>query len=190
LTLGLSFQEAAIEMKLSHPYVKLARLTVERYLSKAPIPGGGAEVDPDENLWGVRRACFVSIKTLGGDLRGCIGTIAPVQPSLDREIIENAISSSTRDPRFPPMRAEETPGVKFSVDILSEPEPVSGVSALDAKKWGVIVSKGYRRGVLLPDLEGVDTVEEQMEIACRKAGIAGMDGVSVERFSVDRYEEE
>jgi AmmeMemoRadiSam system protein A len=149
----------------------------------------GVGIDPDESLWNLRRACFVSIKTLSGDLRGCIGTVVPVQPSLDREIVENAVASSTRDPRFPPMQPEELSSVVFSVDVLSEPEKVSDESLLDARKWGVIVSKGTRRGVLLPDLEGVDTVEAQLEIASRKAGIYDMNGVSIERFSVERYPE-
>ncbi|MDR3075934.1 MAG: AmmeMemoRadiSam system protein A [Synergistaceae bacterium] len=172
-----------------HPYVALARMTVERYLAGEAPPRNGLEIDPGASLWNLRRACFVSIKTAGGDLRGCIGTIMPVQPSLDREIIENAISSSTRDPRFPAMNIAELPGVVFSVDVLSEPERITDRGALDAKRWGVIVSKGMRRGVLLPDLEGVDTVEEQLDIACRKAGIHGMDGISIERFSVERYPE-
>jgi AmmeMemoRadiSam system protein A len=173
-----------------HPYVVLARRAAERCLRREPVASlSGAGIDPDESLWNLRRACFVSIKTLSGDLRGCIGTIAPVQPSLDREIVENAISSSTRDPRFPPMRFEELSGVVFSVDVLSEPEKVSDRSLLDAKKWGVIVSKGARRGVLLPDLEGVDTVEAQLEIASRKAGIYDTNGLAIERFSVERYPE-
>jgi AMMECR1 domain-containing protein len=105
------------------------------------------------------------------------------------EIIGNAISSSTRDPRFPPMKKEELENVVFSVDVLGEPEKVNDLTELDPKKWGVVVSKGSRRGVLLPDLEGVNTVEEQIEIASRKAGISEPDGISVERFGVDRYPE-
>jgi AmmeMemoRadiSam system protein A len=173
--------------KKTHPYVTLAIETVRRHLSgEAPLRSG-ADVDPDESLWGVRRACFVSIKTLRGDLRGCIGTIEPVQQTLDLEIMANAVSSSTRDPRFPPMRASELPGVAFSVDVLSEPERVTGPGDLDPVKWGVIVTSGMRRGVLLPDLEGVETVERQIEIASQKAGIYGSDGVVIYRFSVDRY---
>ena len=172
-----------------HPYAALARLTVARYLAGEALPSGGAEVIDDEALWSPRRACFVSIKTLDGDLRGCIGTILPARQSLGEEIIENAISASTRDPRFPPMRSAELSGVTFSVDVLSEPESVADRSSLDARRWGVIVSKGMRRGVLLPDLEGVDTVDEQLDIACRKAGIHDRNGVTMERFSVERYSE-
>ena len=177
------------KIKKPHPYVALARLTAERLLAGERPPAGGAEVDPNVSLWEQRRACFVSIKKANGDLRGCIGTIVPVQSSLDREIIENAISSSTRDPRFPAMTSAELPSVVFSVDVLGEPERIADRAMLDAKRWGVIVSKGMRRGVLLPDLEGVDTVDYQLEIACRKAGISGMDGVTIERFAVERYPE-
>ena len=172
-----------------HPYVTLARRTVERKLNGGPMLGGGIEIDPRPELWNLRRACFVSIKTTGGDLRGCIGTIVPMRSSIDLEIMENAISSSTRDPRFPPIKARELDRVVFSVDVLSEPEVVADINTLDASKWGVIVTKGPARGVLLPDLEGVDTVARQIEIAAAKAGIYDMRGVTIERFSVDRYPE-
>lgn len=170
------------------PCVRLARETVTRLLERRPLPGSGTEAAPSE-LWEEHRACFVSIKTRSGALRGCIGTLAPLQRSLDREIIANAVSAATRDPRFPPMTREELPGVLFSVDVLSEPEPVTDLADLDPGEWGVIVSKDGRRGVLLPDLEGVDTVEEQLAIAARKAGIAELRGASVERFRVDRFKE-
>jgi AmmeMemoRadiSam system protein A len=180
---------APANIEKNHPYAALARRAVERLLNREPLPAGGVEIDPREELWNMRRACFVSIKTAGGDLRGCIGTISPVRPSLDLEIIENAVSSSTRDPRFPPMKTAELDGVVFSVDVLGKPEKVRSRDELDPEKWGVIVSKGMRRGVLLPDLEGVDTAEAQIEIACRKAGIYDTDGISIERFSVKRYPE-
>lgn len=172
-----------------HPYVKLARLTVTRYLSGDHRPPDGAEVDPDETLWNLERACFVSVKTLCGDLRGCIGTILPSGATLDREIAANAVSAAVRDPRFPPMRADELDGVTFSVDVLTLPEPVTNQDELDPKVWGVIVSKGFRRGVLLPDLEGVESVRRQLEIAAGKAGICGLSGVTIERFRVARYKE-
>jgi AmmeMemoRadiSam system protein A len=186
---GPEVNTVSSEIKQPHPYVILARLTVERHLAGKLPPAGGTEVAPDASLWNMRRGCFVSIKKLGGDLRGCIGTIVPVQLSLDKEIIENAISSSTKDPRFPAMTAAELPSVVFSVDVLGESERISDRDMLDARRWGVIVSKGMRRGVLLPDLEGVDTVDYQLEIACRKAGIFDMDGITIERFSVERYPE-
>ncbi|MDR3354137.1 MAG: AmmeMemoRadiSam system protein A [Synergistaceae bacterium] len=175
------------ETNVSHPYVVLATETVRRHLSGEPPLRAGRDIDPDASLWELRRACFVSIKTLAGDLRGCIGTIEPQHPSIDLEIMANAISASTRDPRFPPMTLAELSGVVLSVDVLSKPERVSGVGDLDPLKWGIIVSKGMRRGVLLPDLDGVDTVQMQIEIASRKAGIFGLDGISIDRFSVNRY---
>jgi AmmeMemoRadiSam system protein A len=143
----------------------------------------------NDDLWNLERACFVSIKTLRGDLRGCIGTILPTQPRLDLEIVSNAVAASTRDPRFPPMTASELEGVTFSVDVLSRPEFVSDRKELDPSVWGVIVSRGMLRGVLLPDLEGVDTVEQQLDIAARKAGIRRSEGFTIERFRVDRYKE-
>jgi AmmeMemoRadiSam system protein A len=173
----------------AHPYVVLARTTVERYLTRKSIPKDGLGIDSREELWSPQRACFVSIKTRSGDLRGCIGTILPVRPSLDIEIIENAISSSTRDPRFLPMQSYELPEVVFSVDVLSKPEKITDRASLDPSRWGVIVSKGARRGVLLPDLDGVDTVDAQLSIAAQKAGIASLDNVQIERFSVVRYVE-
>jgi AmmeMemoRadiSam system protein A len=174
-----------------HPYVKLARMTVERLLKGETPPVSGAAVESDAELWNKERACFVSIKTLAGGLRGCIGTILPTQSGLDREIIANAVAASTRDPRFPPMTSRELEDVTISVDVLSLPEPVSDLGELDPSVWGVIVSQGMRRGVLLPDLEGVDTVEEQLGIAAQKAGIWRLgSGVSIERFRVDRYKEE
>jgi AmmeMemoRadiSam system protein A len=131
----------------------------------------------------------VSIKTLQGDLRGCIGTILPAHPRLDLEIVSNAVAASTRDPRFPPMKASELENVTFSVDVLGRPEPVPDRKELDPAIWGVIVSRGTRRGVLLPDLEGVDTVEQQLDIATYKAGIRRSEDFAIERFRVDRYSE-
>ena len=173
-----------------HPYVRLARVTVERLLNGETPPISGAAVETDAELWNRERACFVSIKTSAGALRGCIGTILPTQSGLDQEIIANAVAASTRDPRFSPMTALELKNVVFSVDVLSLPEPVSDRGELDPSVWGVIVSQGPRRGVLLPDLEGIDTAQEQLDIAARKAGIWKIDaGVTIERFSVDRYKE-
>ena len=172
-----------------HPYVGLARLTVTRLLQGKPLPESGIAVDPDAGLWDFSRACFVSIKKSNGDLRGCIGTIFPAHPTLDREIISNAAAASTRDPRFPPMVEAEMEAALFSVDVLSHPEPVETPADLNPAVWGVIVTGNGRRGVLLPDLEGVDTVERQLGIATQKAGLRSLDGVTIERFRVDRYKE-
>jgi AmmeMemoRadiSam system protein A len=160
-------------------------------LSGKPLPDSetAADISEDAALWTQRHGCFVSIKTTAGDLRGCIGTFLPTQPRLDAEIIANAVSASTQDPRFPPMREAELDGVLFSVDVLSEPEIVSEGMELDCRRYGVIVSKGGRRGLLLPDLPGVDSVERQLEIAARKGGIGDLAGAEIRRFTVDRYEE-
>ena len=117
------------------------------------------------------------------------GTIVPAYENLLREIMHNAVAAATEDPRFPPVRQEELEGLVISVDVLSEPETVSSIDELDPKRYGVIVAKGHSRGVLLPDLEGVDTPQEQLSIAAQKAGIRSLEGATVYRFTVERYEE-
>ena len=175
---------------LSHPYVRLARETVARCLSGRELPESGIEIDSNPNIWREVSACFVSIKNLTGTLRGCIGTLAPTQPSIDMEIIANAVSASTKDPRFKPMKHAELKEVTFSVDVLGTPEVVGDISRLDPKVWGVIISKGPRRGVLLPNLEGIDDARRQIAIASQKAGITDITGAVIERFAVRRYKEE
>ena len=138
-------------------------------------------------LYSQRAGAFVSIKE-DGQLRGCIGTIQAVRSSLAEEIIDNAISASSRDPRFPAVEPEELDRLVISVDVLGETEPVASPDELDVKRYGVIVSKGHKRGLLLPNLEGVDTVEEQIDIAKRKAGISRDEEVRLERFEVVRHE--
>lgn len=167
------------------PYVKLARASVEHYIlqhKRMPLPQGL----PSE-LTERRAGAFVSIHE-HGRLRGCIGTIAPVQDSLAQEIVDNAVSASTRDPRFDPIRADELAWLEISVDVLGDPEPISSPKELDVKRYGVIVTKGRKRGLLLPDLDGVDTVEQQISIAKSKAGIAEWDrNVQLQRFEVVRH---
>jgi AmmeMemoRadiSam system protein A len=132
----------------------------------------------------------VSIKTRSGDLRGCIGTVDPVNDSLTEEIITNAVSSATRDPRFAPVRPDELPGLKYSVDVLSTPEPCD-LDDLDPKVYGVVVEDevGFRRGLLLPNLEGIASAADQVEIASRKAGIPPGTPVKLFRFRAERYPE-
>ena len=168
--------------------VQLARETVKRLLENAKLPDNGDEV-VSSSLWSEHKSCFVSIKTKAGKLRGCIGTLSPMCESLDKEIIANAVSASIHDPRFPPMTQDELSSVIFSVDVLSKAEPIENIQELNPKKYGVIVSEGYRRGVLLPDLEGVDTAEQQVQIAAMKAGIYNLDKIKLERFTVTRYKE-
>lgn len=170
-------------MSYSEP-VRIARFAIGEYFQRHAAVEVPAWVS---NEFTSRRAgCFVSLHTLGGSLRGCIGTIFPTEENIASEIIQNAISAATRDPRFPPVEADEFHDLELSVDILGLPEKAT-VSDLDPKKFGVVVSLGYRKGVLLPDLEGVTTVQQQLEIALKKAGIDGAENYSISRFSVERY---
>lgn len=164
------------------PPVKWARMVIESYITRQPQP----ELPGDmEYLRHERAGAFVSLKK-HGQLRGCIGTISPSYGNLAEEIAGNAISAATRDPRFLPVEEHELDDLVYSVDILGKPEPATR-DQLDPKRYGVIVTKGSRRGLLLPDLEGVDTVEEQLRIACQKAGIRPDENYSIERFEVVRY---
>ena len=133
-----------------------------------------------------RAGVFVSIHK-EGKLRGCIGTFLPTRENIAKEIISNAVSASTRDPRFDPIGSEELKWLEINVDVLSAPEKISSTDDLDVRRYGVIVSSGSRRGLLLPDLDGVDTVEEQVDIARRKGGIRKDEPVTLERFEVVRH---
>jgi len=166
-----------------HPLVKLARDTVEHYVSTGKI------IDPPADLCDemkIKAGVFVSVKKKG-ELRGCIGTFQPAKDNVAFEVILNAISASSRDPRFSPVDASELEDLEYSVDVLSEPEKVANKKDLDPKKYGVIVQSGRRRGLLLPDLEGVETVDEQVSIASMKAGIYLGDEIELYRFEVKRY---
>lgn len=168
------------------PIVRLARQSLEHYVNfGSKIAASQVPKLPDEFY--KRAGAFVSIHTVDGQLRGCIGTVGPTQKHVVEEVIENAISAGTRDPRFPPVRAEELPYLVYSVDVLEPPEKVFSTDQLDPKRYGIIVRSGLRSGLLLPDLEGVDTVEEQIAIAKRKAGIGEDEPCELERFEVRRY---
>ncbi len=166
------------------PHVKLAKKAVETYVRENRV----IDVPPDvpEELKNTRAGVFVSLKK-NGALRGCIGTIEPVQDNLAEEIIANAISAAVRDPRFLPVEEDELDELTYSVDVLKPAEPVHDIRELDPKRYGVIVECGSRRGLLLPDLEGVDTVEEQIGIARRKAFIGPNEPIRLYRFEVVRY---
>lgn len=165
-------------------YVRLARNTVEEYVRTGKKIRRPAEL-PQEMLDG-RAGVFVSIKE-EGRLRGCIGTIQAVKPSIADEIIENAVSAACRDPRFSPIEPEELDKLTISVDVLGDTEKISSQDMLDVKRYGVVVTKGHKRGLLLPNLEGVDTVEEQIAIAKQKAGIGEHEKAELERFEVVRH---
>jgi AmmeMemoRadiSam system protein A len=164
------------------PPVRWARLTLENYIRTGVRPELPAEM---EELRSQRAGTFVSLKK-NGQLRGCIGTIAPFYGDLAEEIARNAVSAGTEDPRFMPVEEGELNDLVYSVDILGEPEPATR-EQLDPGKYGVIVSQGRRRGLLLPDLEGVDTVEEQLVIALQKAGIKPSEDYQIQRFQVKRF---
>ncbi len=166
-----------------HPLVQLAREAITEYLKSGKVlktPDGLS--DEMKESHGV----FVSLK-MHGMLRGCIGTFEPSTSCVAEEVIHNAISSAVRDPRFMPVTQSELMDIVISVDVLTSPEPVKSVSDLDSRRYGVIVKSGHRRGLLLPDIEGVDTVEEQIKIAKRKAGIVSDEPVDLFRFEVKRY---
>jgi len=167
-------------------HVKLARAAIEVWVKERKILSPGEEEDADFYQLHEKAAAFVSLKK-DGMLRGCIGTIRPTRETLAEEIIHNAISAAQRDPRFPPVGEEELEDLDISVDVLSEPEPIPDISYLDPRRYGVIVQKGTRIGLLLPDLEGVDSAEQQVEIACNKAGIMPGEDVRLYRFTVDRF---
>jgi MEMO1 family protein len=162
-------------------HVALATETIARYVTAgtrlSAKPASGHGMPP--------AGCFVSLKK-NGDLRGCIGTIAPTKATLEEEIVSNAIAACSEDYRFNPVREDELPFLTVSVDVLGKSERTTR-SGLDPKKYGVIVTSLGKRGLLLPDLEGVDTVDEQLSIACRKGGIDPAGEYSIERFTVTRY---
>ena len=164
------------------PPVRWARLTLENHIRTGARPAWPAEM---EELRSRRAGAFVSLKK-NGQLRGCIGTIAPSCGDLAEEIARNAVSAGTEDPRFMPVEEGELKDLVYSVDILGEPEPATR-EQLDPQQYGVIVSKGRRRGLLLPDLEGVETVEEQLVIALQKAGIKPSEDYQIQRFQVKRF---
>ena len=169
---------------MAHPLVELARNTIESYVREKRTIKPPEQLVPE--MQG-RAGAFVSLHDSRGNLRGCIGTIEPQQPTVAQEVIQNAISAATRDPRFPPVQPEELESLDVKVDVLTEPEPIDSMDQLDPKRYGIIVESGWRRGLLLPDLEGVDTVEYQVDIAMRKAGIRPDEPVQLYRFEVKRY---
>jgi AmmeMemoRadiSam system protein A len=172
-------------MEGSHPYVKWAIEVIENYVRY----GKKIDIREDlpEELLTRKAACFVTLHLLNGDLRGCIGTIEPVYENLATEIRENGIAAATRDYRFSPVTVDELEDIQVSVDVLSEPKLVESVDELDPNIYGVIVVSGWKKGVLLPAIDGVDTVEEQLRIAKLKAGIYSTEPYDIYKFTVERY---
>jgi len=174
-------KETATE-RAQDPYVMLADRAVRAYVTD------GRVVDPPASLpagMESKAGTFVSIKKYGA-LRGCIGTFAPTEPTIAAEVIANAIKAATADPRFPPIAPDELDDLDLSVDVLSEPAPCSEAD-LDPCRYGVIVESRWRRGLLLPDLPGVESVEQQIDIARRKAGIGADEPYQLLRFTVERH---
>lgn len=188
LAIRLKEKEKEIEEQIasSDEYVRLARKTIETYI-RTGEKIRPAEMDLPSELTERRAGAFVSIHKQGL-LRGCIGTIGPTMKNLAQEIVTNAISASTRDPRFDPIRESELPWLEINVDVLGEAEDIDSIDQLDVKRYGVIVStRDGRRGLLLPDLDGVDTPEEQVSIAMRKGGIQKHEKYFLQRFEVVRH---
>ena len=166
-----------------HPLVKLAKRAVETYIKTGKV----LKVRRMTAEMLERSGVFVSIHKKDGDLRGCIGTFLPTQPNVADETVVNAISAATRDPRFFPITEDELDDLEYSVDLLSPPEACDSIDKLDPKRYGCIVENGPRRGLLLPDLEGVETADEQVAIACQKAGIFPDEDIVLYRFEVRRF---
>ena len=188
-TFGVGYAVGAFRPHTQDPAVRLAMYALGNWLAE----GTEMELTEEEeatlpaDLTGRRAGCFVSLH-LDGELRGCIGTLGPTTDYVADEIRQNSLSAGLRDPRFPPVRREEFYRLTCSVDILGPLERIESPADLDVKRFGAVVSSGYRRGLLLPDLEGVDTVEQQIEIARAKAGIGQDEPVELERFEVVRHE--
>ena len=167
------------------PWVRLARASLETFVRT----GKRLDALPDGlpvELTSHRAGAFVSLH-VRGRLRGCIGTTGPTRENVAWEIVQNAVSACSRDPRFDPVRVDELDSLEYSVDVLREPEPISSPAELDVQKYGVIVSCGGRRGLLLPNLEGVDSIEQQVDIARQKGGISSRERYTLERFEVVRH---
>ncbi len=170
---------------MEHPLVQLARAAIEAYVrhgrhlrpAEAPTPVSGEPA-----------GAFVTLHTRStGELRGCIGTITATEDTLAQEVINNAISAATRDPRFPPVKAGELADLVIDVSVLHPPERISSEAELDPRQYGVIVQHGWRRGLLLPDIEGIDDVATQVRYARMKAGLGPQEPVDLYRFKVEKY---
>jgi AmmeMemoRadiSam system protein A len=166
-----------------HPLVELAKKSVETYVREGKIIKPPDPLLPEMNE---KAGVFVCLKK-HGELRGCIGTFMPCCENVATETVINSISAATKDPRFLQVEEDELKDLVYSVDILSTPEKINSLKELDPKKYGVIVVSGNRRGLLLPDLEGVDTVEDQLKIAKMKADIFSHEETEIYRFEVKRY---
>lgn len=165
-------------------YVRLARMSLEYYINNSKLITRPKKLDDD--LINNKAGVFVTLH-MDGNLRGCIGTINPTTASIADEIIQNAVSSGTKDYRFSTVTKEELPRLEYSVDVLFKPEPIESKHQLDINKYGVIVRSGYKSGLLLPHIDGINSVDEQIDIARRKARIRDDEPYTLERFEVVRH---
>ena len=171
-----------------NPYIELAKEAVENYIGERKV------IEPSKSLpkefFERKAGVFVTIEK-DGRLRGCVGTYLPVRGNIVEEIIHNAIAAATEDYRFGAIKKAELPRLSYIVYILQKPEKVSDIAELDPKKFGIIIKAGERSGLLLPELEGVNTVVEQIAICCEKGGIMlKQDNVEIYKFTVEKYGQE
>jgi AmmeMemoRadiSam system protein A len=181
--LEVAQEEIKASIKRESRFVTLARNAILNYLNLSDTIFDDRLT---KEMLDVQAGVFVSLKK-NGALRGCMGTIGPTEENVALEIVSNAIKAAFQDPRFPAVEVGELDEIKISVDVIHTPEEIKSMDALDVKKYGIIVTSDYKRGVLLPDLEGIDTVEEQLRIACQKGQISDQDKKVIERFEVSRY---
>jgi len=167
----------------THPYVSLAQESIHHYLNYSEKLSCPNPLSTDLNS---RSGAFVSIKKLR-QLRGCIGTLEPCEPNLAMEIIENALKAALHDPRFSPITTEELQDLTYSIDVVRPLEKVPDASALDPKIYGLVVRSNGKQGVLLPDLDGVDSIEKQIQICRSKGRIADDEAIEMYRFKVERF---
>ena len=166
-----------------HRIVELAKQTIEEYVRTGKTISPPRDLSPE---LAARAGVFVSLKKMG-NLRGCIGTFEPMAATVAEEVVKNAIAAATQDPRFHAVEEDELAELEYSVDVLSAPEKITNIKDLDPKEYGIIVVQGMRQGLLLPDLAGVDTIEEQLRITKMKAGIWTDENLEIFRFAVTRY---
>ncbi len=182
---GVGYAEAVLTDRSRPPValLEVARDSIREAVSSEPsrvAPNAPTLPEP----WGDARAVFVTLRRPNGELRGCIGQLAPTHDDLISEVRHCAKGAATSDPRFPAVSPEEMDGLHIEVSVLDQPRRVASRGELDPHRYGVVVRSGQRRGVLLPNVEGVETVEQQLRIACDKAGIGPQDEFEVERFLV------
>lgn len=186
-----------------NPYILLAKQAIENYVKEGKVPSLPADLP--EGFLNRKAGTFVTIMK-DKELRGCIGTYLPIKENIAEEIVANAIAAAIEDYRFGPIQKEELPRLSYAVYILSEPELVKNIKDLDPKKYGIIIKtvpithlnstdvvfNGHlplKSGLLLPDLEGIDTIEKQISIACQKGGIKPTEEkILIYRFTAEKYQ--